>query len=140
MLDTFMVAIYLGFGFPSLVLGCIGDECSNWMALFLVVFGVTCLVQVPYRLMVLWPNLACGMTGTEFPPPKNGCGKCLSYMFVLIRLGEVVAWGAAVIDVLIENVCNEEAEDFAYAIMIAWPILACAWFTGMYLIESRTGF
>ena len=40
MLDTFMVAIYLGFGFPSLVLGGIGDDCSNWMALFLVVFGV----------------------------------------------------------------------------------------------------
>ena len=136
-LDTVMVAIYLGFGVPSLVLGIMGDDCSKWMAVFLVVFGVTCLVQVPYRLMVLWPSLACG--SKRFPPPK-GCGKCMSYMMLLIRLGEVGAWGVIVILVLIEDICNEEAEDFAYVIMIAWPVLVCVWFAGMYLIESRIGF
>jgi len=137
-LDAVMVAIYFGFGLTAFVLRMFGDDCADWVPLFLLIFGLTCLLQVPYRLMVLWPNLACG--AVEFPAPKNGCGTCIGYLFTFIRVIEIGSYGGAVVMNLVEEVCNEDAETFIYVLMITWPLLVAFWFVTTYLIDSRTGF
>merc|ERR1711907_157025 len=124
-LDHVMAIVYFCFAVATVVVSLTqrGKNCNSVLNLLMLILGGTMLLQVVFRVLAMYPHLAC--EAEEFPDTR-----IMMLVWIASRVCEVGLWGAVTLLPLLEAVCNDHMVAMSTALGIACPAL----YSSLYLI------